>query len=65
MAERGDAPAARARDLLDEPVDVEAVEQSTDLGTVLFRVIPKLIDKLGAKVAVREPVHGVLPRQPR
>lgn len=61
MAKRGDAPAARAGDLRDEPEDVQAVEQSADLGTLLFRVIPKPIGQLGPEVPVREAVHGVLP----
>ena len=49
MAKRGDAPAARAGDLRGEPVDVEAVEKATDLGTLLSRVITK---------AVREALHA-------
>jgi len=34
MAKRGHAPAARAGDLPDESVDVEAVQQAADLGTL-------------------------------
>src|SRR5882724_5579249 len=34
MTERSDAPAARARVLRDQPVDVEAVEKATDLTVV-------------------------------
>src|SRR5262245_8710799 len=63
MAKRGDAPAARARDLRDQAIPVEAVEQAADLGTLLFLVRPKSIGQLGAEVAVREAVHGVLPAQ--
>ena len=41
------------------------VEQSADLGTVLFWVIPKPIGQLGAEVPVREAVYGVLPAHER
>src|SRR6266508_832416 len=56
-----DAPAPRAWDLRDEPVDVETVEKATDLSTLPFRVITKVASELGAEIAVREPVHRVLP----
>jgi len=42
MAKGGDAPAARAGDLRNQPVDVEAVQESADLGTLLFRVLTKV-----------------------
>src|SRR5262245_27131932 len=61
VAKRGDAPAARARDLGDQPIDVEAVEQPADLGTVLSGIPPEPIGQRGTEVAVREAVHGVLP----
>ncbi len=48
MPERGDAPAARAGDLRDQPVDVETVEEAADLGTLLFRVITEMVSELGA-----------------
>ena len=49
-----DGPAARAGDLRDEPVGVEAVEKATDLGTLLSRVITKAVSELCTQVAVRE-----------
>jgi hypothetical protein len=62
---RGPNPVRRQRreagDLRDQPVDVEAVEEATDLSTVRVRVIAEAAGELGAQVAVREPVHGVLP----
>ena len=61
MAERGDAPAARARDLRNQPVDVEAVQEAADLGTLLRGVRTQVAGELGAQVAVGEAVHGVLP----
>ena len=60
MTKGGDAPAARAGDLRNQPVDVEAVQESADLGTLLSRVVAKVAGELGAKVAVGEAVHGVL-----
>jgi hypothetical protein len=40
---------------------VEAVEEPADLGALLLRVRSKMGRELGAEVAVREAVHGVLP----
>ena len=61
VAKRGDSPAPGAGDLRDEPVDVEAVEEPTDLGTLRFRVIAESAGELCTEVAVGEAVHGVLP----
>jgi hypothetical protein len=61
MTKHGDAPAARAGDLHDEPVDVEAMEEAADLSTLLSRVIAEMASERGAEVAVREAVHSVLP----
>jgi len=61
MARRSDVPAARAGDLRDQAVDVEAVEKSADLRTLLCRVVTELARELGAEVAVGEAVHRMLP----
>src|SRR5262245_59837281 len=60
MAKGGDAPAARTRDLGDQPIHVEAVEQAADLGTVLVRIATKATGQVGTEVAVREAMDGVL-----
>ena len=60
MAKCGDAPAARTGDLRDQSVDVKAVEESADLGTLRWRVLTKVARELCAEIAVRESMHGVL-----
>jgi hypothetical protein len=37
------------------------MEEAADLGTLLPRVVAEMASELGAEVAVREAVHGVLP----
>jgi len=63
MAKGGDAPAARTGNLRNQPVDVKAVEEAGDLGTLLGRVLTKMAVELGSEVAIREPVHRVLSAQ--
>src|SRR5262245_15053190 len=45
MAKGGDAPAARPGDLRDQAVDVKAVEEATNLGTLLGRVLTPLCQR--------------------
>jgi hypothetical protein len=37
------------------------MQEATDLGALLFRILSKLASELGAEVAVGEAVHRVLP----
>jgi hypothetical protein len=55
MAEGSDAPAARAGDLRDQPVDVNAEEEAADLGTLLVRVIAEVAGELGGSSRFANP----------
>ena len=61
MAKRGGAPAPQAGGLRNQRVDVEAVQEAADLGTLLLEVMTKVARELDAEVVVGESVHRVLP----
>jgi hypothetical protein len=61
-------PATRSWDLGHQPVDVEPVEEPTDLRTLPLRILAEAKEtsrELGSQVAIRETVHGMFPAHER